>query len=220
MIQRRHDHVEVSVHLEHVTLDGTLAVPQDAHGVVIFAHGSGSGHRSPRNVFVADRLFARGVGALLADLLTPEEDVDADRRYDIPFLARRVKDVTAWVQDTVRLPVGYFGGSTGAAAALAAAADLGPRVRAVVSRGGRPDLVEDLLPRVWAPTLLLVGEADAPLLAWNRRAFERLAAPKELTVVPDAGHLFEEPGALERVADEAVTWFGRHLPGEAPGDVV
>jgi putative phosphoribosyl transferase len=221
MIRRRHDHVEVSVHLDRATLDGTLLLPQDARGVVLFAHGSGSGHRSPRNIFVAERLFAHGLGALLTDLLTSEEDVDVDRRFDIPFLARRVKDVTAWLHATFApgafLPVGYYGASTGAAAALAAAADLGPRVRAVVSRGGRPDLVEDVLGRVRAPTLLLVGGADAPLLAWNRRAFERLAAPKALTIVPDAGHLFEEPGALERVADEAAAWFGRHLPGEAPG---
>jgi pimeloyl-ACP methyl ester carboxylesterase len=214
--------LEVSLHLGRVTLDGTLSLPEGARGAVLFAHGSGSGHRSPRNVFVAERLRDRGLGTLLADLLTPEEDVEPDLRFDIPFLIQRLKAMTDWFFETVveakGLRVGYFGASTGAAAALGAAADLGPRIQAVVSRGGRPDLVENDLGRVRAPTLFLVGEDDHPVLDWNRRAFSRLNGPRKLVVIPGAGHLFEEPGALERVADEAAGWFEQHLeePGARP----
>ncbi len=204
----------VRIELGRVGLEGILSRPHEARAAVLFVHGSGSSRLSPRNRFVAARLVERGLGTLLLDLMTPEEDADPERRFDIPFLTDRVEEVTAWFEDTEegkRLRLGYFGASTGAAAALWAAADLGSRIGAVVSRGGRPDLAADVLDRVRAPTLLIVGGEDHPVLEWNREAFERLAGPKRLVEVPGATHLFEEPGALERVADEAASWFERHL---------
>jgi putative phosphoribosyl transferase len=169
---------------------------------------------SPRNRFVADCLAERGLGTLLADLLTPEEDGDPERRFDIPFLVERLKNLTRWFTEAPErehLLIGYFGASTGAAAALRAAAELGPRIQAVVSRGGRPDLAADALTKVRAPTLLIVGGEDTPVLEWNREAMRALAGPKRLVVVPGATHLFEEPGALDRVADEAALWFEHYL---------
>jgi dienelactone hydrolase len=204
----------VHVRVDSLTLEGALAVPPAAGGIVLFAHGSGSSRKSPRNNFVARELRAGGLGTLLMDLLTPEEDALRATRFDIDLLTRRLTAATRWLADqpeTKALPLGYFGASTGAAAALKAAAALGPDVRAVVSRGGRPDLAAPDLPRVQAPTLLIVGGLDDVVLDLNRRAYETLTARKELVVVPRATHLFEEPGALEEVARLARDWFTRYL---------
>jgi dienelactone hydrolase len=201
-----------------VTVEGNLGVPDGARGVVLFAHGSGSGRHSSRNRYVARALRDAGLGTLLIDLLTAEEEaVDrhtAHLRFDIGLLAERLVGATDWLAsqpETANLAVGYFGASTGAAAALVAAAER-PAVAAVVSRGGRPDLAGDALPRVRAPTLLIVGGADVPVIGLNRQALDRLgSADKQLVIVPGAGHLFEEPGALEEVARLAAEWFARHL---------
>lgn len=209
---------EVEVKAGRERLGGTLAVPEGARGLVIFAHGSGSSRFSPRNRFVAYSLRQAGLATLLFDLLTLEEEaedeVTAELRFDIDFLARRLGEVTDWVSthpELSPLRVGYFGSSTGAAAALVAAADRPELTGAVVSRGGRPDLAATVLDRVVAPTLLIVGGADDVVLELNRRALERLRAPKALEVVPGATHLFEEPGALERVSELAADWFTRFL---------
>jgi len=201
-----------------VTLEGNLAIPSAARGLVLFAHGSGSSRMSPRNRFVAEALRARGLATLLFDLLTTNEEaqdqIDASLRFDIPFLAARLGGVTAWVREyprTRHLSVGYFGASTGAAAALIAAAERPDDVGAFVSRGGRPDLAGDWLRRVQAPTLLIVGGDDDVVLELNRQALRSIAAPKELVVVPGATHLFEEPGTLEEVARLAGSWFTEHL---------
>ena len=209
----------VHVRVDSLTLEGALAVPPAAGGIVLFAHGSGSSRKSPRNNFVARELRAGGLGTLLMDLLTPEEDALRATRFDIDLLTRRLTAATRWLADqpeTKALPLGYFGASTGAAAALKAAAALGPDVRAVVSRGGRPDLAAPDLPRVQAPTLLIVGGLDDVVLDLNRRAYETLTARKELVVVPRATHLFEEPGALEEVARLARDWFTHYLGPPAP----
>jgi putative phosphoribosyl transferase len=196
-------------------LPGELAVPEQASGVVLFAHGSGSSRNSPRNRRVARELANAGLGTLLFDLLTVEEDRDYSTRFDISLLASRLVAATEWLgsQGAARdLPLGYFGASTGAAAALIAAAEFGPRIRAVVSRGGRPDLAgADVLMRVNAATLLIVGGEDREVIALNRKAYARLACAKALEIVPEATHLFEEPGALEQVAALAVRWFRRWL---------
>ncbi len=191
-------------------LPGDLAVPEQAKRTVLFAHGSGSSRKSPRNRQVARTLNEAGLGTLLFDLLTPEESFDRRLVFDIPLLAKRLVAATTWVGEVRPGPIGYFGASTGAAAALWAAADH-PEVGAVVSRGGRPDLAEPRLSRVRAPTLLIVGGADVEVLELNRQAQRSLRSPNELQVIPRAGHLFEEPGALEQVADLAATWFIRHL---------
>lgn len=200
------------------TLDGELTVPADSLGVVVFAHGSGSSRHSPRNVAVARSLQDHALATLLFDLLTSDEDrVDsatAQLRFDIDLLAGRlVTAVDQLGQDaaTRQLPIGLFGASTGAAAALVAAARRPEAVRAVVSRGGRPDLAGEALAEVTCPTLLVVGGADAQVLRLNEQAARRLAGRYELDVVPNATHLFEEPGALERVSDVAATWFARYL---------
>ncbi len=198
-----------------VELGGDLSVPEGAVGGVLFAHGSGSSRMSPRNRFVARRLNEAGVATLLFDLLTEEEAFDREKVFDVDLLAARLEQAHGWFRETedVRsLPVGYFGASTGAAAALWAAADRGDEVRAVVSRGGRPDLARPRLSQVRAATLLVVGGADAIVLELNREALDELRCEKELRVVPGATHLFEEPGALEAVADAAADWFARHLP--------
>jgi len=209
--------------LEHIaidglTLEGMLVVPAKAQGLVLFAHGSGSSRHSPRNNFVARVLQDHGLATVLMDLLTPEEDQRPQARFDIALLTARLVGATHWLgrQTLIRhLPVGYFGASTGAAAALRAAGQLGPRVQAVVSRGGRPDLAGDeVLARVDCPTLLLVGALDAEVLVLNRQAARQMHGQVQLTVVPGATHLFEEPGTLEAVARHANGWFGRHLrPG-------
>jgi putative phosphoribosyl transferase len=208
---------EVRIPAGDVSLDGEIRIPDRATGIVMFVHGSGSGRFSPRNVFVAEALRERGLGTVLFDLLTPEEeaeDFEAGRlRFDIDLLAERLIRAAGWVAEETPpgLPLGFFGASTGAAAAFVAASYLGREVGAVVSRGGRPDLAGRALERIVAPTLLIVGGADGGVLALNRSAFERLACEKRLHVVPGAGHLFEEPGALAEVAEEAAGWFTRHL---------
>jgi pimeloyl-ACP methyl ester carboxylesterase len=198
-------------------LAGDLTVPDGARGVVVFAHGSGSGRHSPRNRWVAEALQAHGLATLLLDLLTESEERDRDARFDIPLLARRTVAAVDWCArepPLATLPAGCFGASTGAAAALIAAAERPAQVRAVVSRGGRPDLAARALEAVAAPVLLVVGGADPAVLELNRRALRGLPASARLEVVAGATHLFPEAGALERVADLASAWFLAHL-GEA-----
>jgi pimeloyl-ACP methyl ester carboxylesterase len=199
-------------------LEGHLNVPASAVGIVLFAHGSGSGRFSPRNRFVAGVLRSAGLATLLLDLLTAAEEVVDEQtrqwRFDIALLAARLGAATDWVAAspaTRHLSVGYFGASTGAAAALVAAAERPTVVRALVSRGGRPDLAGDALGRVRAPTLLIVGGRDTAVIALNQDALRRLAVESELTIVPGATHLFEEPGALEEVSRLAAAWFSHHL---------
>lgn len=203
-------------------LEGDLVVPADAFGLVLFAHGSGSSRKSPRNVLVAEALHERGLGTLLFDLLTPDEEQrDAETahlRFDVPLLAGRLGAVTDWIQGRGAARgrmLGYFGASTGAAAALVAAARRPRTIRAVVSRGGRPDLARDALERVQAPTLLIVGGADHAVLELNEDALDRIPGPKQLAIIPGATHLFEEPGALEDVARLAGDWFLDHLAAPA-----
>ena len=194
-------------------LPGILEVPQPSRGIVLFAHGSGSGRFSPRNNFVARAMHDKALATLLLDLLTEEEAGDRRNVFDIALLAERLLMATSWVRqepDTAGLPVCYFGASTGAAAALVAAADAGA-IGAIVSRGGRPDLAGADLARVVAPTLLIVGGADPAVLDLNRAALAELPGEKQLVVVPGATHLFEEPGALERVVELAGNWFASHL---------
>jgi putative phosphoribosyl transferase len=200
-----------------VALEGNLALPQGARGIVIFAHGTGSSRHSPRNRYVAAVLDQASVATLLIDLLTEEEEAEerftAHLRFNIPLLAERVVGATWWISEDERtrdLTIGYFGASTGAAAALAAAAgrdDIG----AIVSRGGRPDLAGEALPEVSAPTLLIVGGSDTTVIDLNRAAQQRLQCESEIKIIPGAGHLFEEPGTLEQVAGSAAEWFARHL---------
>lgn len=208
----------VRIPADGVTLPGDLSIPEMAMGIVLFAHGSGSSRQSPRNQFVARSLRESGVATLLFDLLTPEEEsedaVSGHLRFNIDLLAQRLETATRWVANHPQgrqLGLGYFGASTGGAAALVAAASLGSVIEAVVSRGGRPDLAGEALPRVESPTLLIVGERDEQVLALNQQACARLRHEKELAVVPRATHLFEEPGALEEVARLASQWFRRHL---------
>jgi putative phosphoribosyl transferase len=208
----------VRIQAGSVTLEGDLQVPDQVTGVVLFAHGSGSSRHSTRNRFVAEELQVAGLATLLIDLLTQAEEV-AERhtghlRFDIPLLAERLAAATHWLADessTRSLPVGYFGASTGAGAALVAAAALPDKIGAVVSRGGRPDLAGDVLPLVRAPTLLIVGGRDLTVLELNRAAMARMGAEVRLEIVPPATHLFEEPGALEIVAHLARDWFLDHL---------
>ncbi|HEX7111651.1 MAG TPA: alpha/beta family hydrolase [Mizugakiibacter sp.] len=203
----------VHIPADGVVLEGDLRVPALARGLVLFAHGSGSGRHSPRNRSVAEVLNAAGIATLLLDLLTPEEDRERAMRFDIPLLTARLGATLAWAraEPSLRaLPIGLFGASTGAAAALATAAAHPDAVAVVVSRGGRPDLAaEEALAAVRAPTLLIVGGADTEVLALNRHVLTQLHAPAELIVVPGATHLFEEPGALQQVARQATAWFGR-----------
>src|SRR6266481_8488745 len=196
---------DVEIRSGAVQLNGDLSIPVGAQSVVLFAHGSGSSRRSPRNQFVARTIREAGVGTLLFDLLTKDEEaVDlhtAHLRFDIGLLAERLIDATYWVKGEFDyLNVGYFGSSTGGGAALVAAAELAENVGAVVSRGGRPDLAGDALPNVKAPTLLIVGGEDTPVIAMNRDAMARMRCPTEIQIIPGATHLFEEPGALEQVA--------------------
>jgi dienelactone hydrolase len=208
----------VEIEVDGVTLSGDLVLPAQAQGLVVFAHGSGSSRHSPRNRWVAQGLQALGQGTFLFDLLTKREELadaqDGHLRFNIAFLARRLVAVSRWLADaprTCRLGLGYFGASTGAAAALVAAAELGARVQAVVSRGGRPDLAADAVPAVVSPTLLIVGGQDTHVLRLNQQVLARLQCEKELLVVQGATHLFEETGALEAVAQHASAWFGQHL---------
>ncbi|HEY2651286.1 MAG TPA: alpha/beta family hydrolase [Solirubrobacteraceae bacterium] len=202
---------EVTIQAGGTATVGDLVVPDAPRGLVLFAHGSGSSRHSPRNRQVAQALDRRSLATLLLDLLTEAEERDRTNVFDIELLAARLIAATRWAQAAAELPIGYFGASTGAAAALSAAAELGPRIGAVVSRGGRPDLAGERLPAVTAPTLLIVGGRDEVVLELNRKAEELLGAYSELAVVPGATHLFEEPGALEQVAALAGGWFERYL---------
>ncbi len=206
-------HREIEIRDGTTRLAGTLTVPRDPVGTVLFAHGSGSSRFSPRNIEVARRLHDAAFGTLLFDLLTGAEATDRSNVFAVELLARRLGAATRWLRDAPEgaLPMGYFGASTGAAAALWAAPEFGDSVRAVVSRGGRPDLAGPRLGSVTAPTLLIVGGLDHLVLDLNREAFAALRCEKDLVVIPGATHLFEEPGALEQVADHAARWFGRHL---------
>jgi len=208
----------VNVQAGEVTLEGSLALPEGATGVVLFAHGSGSSRHSPRNRYVAEVLQRSGLGTLLIDLLTREEEaidvITAELRFDIGLLARRLIGATAWLKAepaTRELNVGYFGASTGGGAALVAAAERPNEVKAVVSRGGRPDLAGPALARVQAPTLLIVGGDDAPVIEMNREAMAQMTGVTQLEIIPGATHLFEEPGTLEAVARLAAEWFRRYL---------
>ncbi len=208
----------VVVTTDSVRLEGNLVVPPTAQGIVIFVHGSGSSRHSPRNRYVAKVMQQAGLATLLFDLLTSEEERIDQRtrhlRFDIGLLASRLIDTTNWLTqypDTRNLKVGYFGASTGASAALIAAADKPQAVSAIVSRGGRPDLAGTALTRVQAPTLLIVGGHDVPVIAMNQEAMTQLRSEKQLQIVPKATHLFEEPGALEEVARLATQWFQRYL---------
>jgi putative phosphoribosyl transferase len=208
----------VTIRVGDAVLEGDLVLPENAQGIVVFAHGSGSSRHSPRNRQVAAALNEARIGTLLVDLLTErEEEVDqltGHLRFDIELLARRLVGIIDWLQEnpeTASLPIGLFGASTGAAAALVAAAVRPTVVAAVVSRGGRPDLALGALPLVRAPALLIVGEADSPVIELNRQALDALQTEKRLEIVPGATHLFEEPGALDEVARLAADWFARHL---------
>jgi pimeloyl-ACP methyl ester carboxylesterase len=208
------DECVVYISAGDVDLEGELCVPEAAHGLVVFAHGSGSSRHSPRNNYVAEVLRDRGLATLLFDLLTEREDQSRENRFDIPLLTDRLVAATDWVtarDEAGSHPLGYFGSSTGAAAALRAAARFGEEVDAVVSRGGRVDMASDRLDAVRAATLFVVGGADTQVLERNREAFDRLDCEKELEVIEGAGHLFEGPGELEAVADRAADWFASHL---------
>ncbi|MEJ6023306.1 dienelactone hydrolase family protein [Ramlibacter sp. PS4R-6] len=210
---------EVRIPAGPAWLYGDFVAPADAAGIVLFAHGSGSGRHSSRNRQVARRLQDAGIATLLFDLLTADEEQHdlhtREHRFDIPLLTGRMQEATAWVSslpEAKALPIGYFGASTGSAAALIAAARLGNRIAAVVSRGGRPDLAGPAcLTAVTAPTLLIVGGADHGVIGLNQEAYERLQCRKELQVVPGATHLFEEHGALDRVSEAASQWFSKHF---------
>lgn len=202
----------------NIIIHGYLEIPPNASGLVLFVHGSGSGRNSPRNQFVASTLNQYGLATLLMDLLTEEEEevdlVTRHLRFDIHFLSERVSEITNWLKknnQTRNLFVGYFGSSTGAAAALVAAAERGDEVKSVVSRGGRPDLAANALHRVTAPTLLIVGGDDYGVIELNQNAYQQISAKKSLEIVPHATHLFEEPGTLEQVAKLAAEWFKTHL---------
>ena len=211
--------IQQTVHIvgDGISLPGDLIVPHQPKGLVLFAHGSGSSRLSTRNRYVAEVLQDGGIGTLLFDLLTPEEDTDYQQRFDIPLLSRRLILATDWLSGYPGLsqfPYGYFGASTGAAAALIAASEMENDIKCVVSRGGRPDLAMEFLDQVKTPTLFIVGGRDEQVLEWNQQALEKLAGPKKLAVVPGATHLFEEPGTLEKAADLAKDWFLKYLSPE------
>jgi putative phosphoribosyl transferase len=212
------DEKQIKIPADSVKLNGILSIPKDAQGLVIFAHGSGSSRLSPRNRFVAGVLHKAGMGTLLFDLLTAQEDEVYEKRFDIPLLTGRLKVSTQWAKaqtDTAKLKLAYFGASTGTAVALVAAADFGNEIKAVVSRGGRPDLAKDLLGKVIAPTLLIVGGEDHGIIELNQMAYDRITAEKQFKIIPGATHLFEETGALEEVAQLAAEWFTRYLVRKA-----
>lgn len=212
--------IEVQIPSERIILSGNLLIPENAVALVLFAHGSGSSRHSPRNQFVARTLNRAGLGTLLFDLLTPKEEAldisTREHRFNISLLSTRLVHVTKWAREQVQtrdLRVGYFGSSTGGAAALVAAAELPQEVHAVVSRGGRPDLAGDALPSVQAPTLLIVGGYDDVVIGLNETARDHMGCEVKLEIIPSATHLFEEPGALEQVAKLASHWFIKHLAG-------
>jgi len=204
----------LKIKVDHVILDGDLSLPDQPKGIVIFSHGSGSSRFSPRNNLVAQYLNKKGFGTFLFDLLTQEEDLDYNRRFDIPLLSELLEKATLFLSEnpTIKnLPLAYFGASTGAASALIAASKLPEMIKAVVSRGGRPDLAINSLPKVQCPTLLIVGELDTEVLELNKNALEKISATKEIKIVAGASHLFEEEGKLELVAQITAEWFGAHL---------
>ena len=205
----------VNIPVDQIFLEGELVLPEDTSSIVLFAHGSGSSRFSPRNNYVASILQQAGIGTLLFDLLTREEDRNYDTRFDIDLLTQRLLAATTWIRQeppTQLFSIGYFGASTGAAAALQAAAEMGGEISAVVSRGGRPDLAGPAaLSKVSAPTLLIVGGYDDVVITLNRDAYAQLNCEKELTIIPGATHLFEEPGTLEQAAQAATAWFSDHL---------
>jgi len=208
-----HEH-SVRITKAKLALEGILGLPAGSHGVVVFAHGSGSGRFSPRNNFVARHLQQNGLATLLLDLLTPDEAEDRRKVFDIDLLADRLLLAKAWLEAeprTKNLGIGYFGASTGAGAALQAAARDPSRIQAVVSRGGRPDLAESYLASVTAPTLLIVGGYDEPVIEMNQVAYHLLTCEKKLVIIPGATHLFEEPGTLEQVSEHACKWFQQYL---------
>lgn len=207
---------EVNIPLGQISLSGMLAIPSDAKGIIIFVHGSGSSRKSPRNMFVASELQKNNFATLLFDLLTEEEDTVYKTRFNIELLTRRLQDVTFWIKkknETKLLNVGYFGASTGAAAALVASVNKELNIQAVVSRGGRPDLARQYLTQVKAPTLLIVGGYDDVVIKLNEDAFNLIHATKDLKIVPGASHLFEESGKLEEVSKLATTWFKKWCHG-------
>lgn len=204
---------EVGIPCSGLILNGNVIIPAGAKGLVIFAHGSGSSRLSPRNRLVAAGMHRKGLATLLFDLLTPEEARAAALRFNIPLLTRRLAAATRWTQQQVdlkKMSLGYFGSSTGAAAAIAAASAI-PEIRAIVSRGGRADLAGDSARRVKAPTLLLVGEQDYPVAEWNQEIYSRLNCVKNFSTIPGATHLFQEPGTLEEVTRQAASWFETNL---------
>jgi putative phosphoribosyl transferase len=207
----------VKIPVGGATLEGILSLPKDALGFVVFAHGSGSSRLSPRNRFVAGVLHKEAIGTLLFDLLTVREDERYENRFAIPLLTDRLKSATRWIRmqhEVTGLGLGYFGASTGTAVALESAAEFGKEIRAIVSRGGRPDLAMDVLGKVTAPTLLIVGGDDYGVIELNRKAYDALKAEKQLTIVPGATHLFEEPGTLEEAAQHAAEWFRIHFKAQ------
>ncbi len=205
----------MDIKLKELTLEGNLVVPNNAIGLVLFSHGSGSSRLSPRNGYVAKVLQKEGLATLLFDLLTEAEDTIYHNRFDIDLITDRLIDVTNWVRDQKEveaLPIGYFGASTGAASALRAAAYFGKKIKAVVSRGGRPDLANDALFKVTSPTLLIVGGWDDEVIELNKIAYQKLQGVRVLKIIPNASHLFEEPGKLEEVAHISASWFTKYLP--------
>jgi len=205
---------EIEIPIGRISLKGHFSLPEKASGIVLFSHGSGSSRKSPRNNYVAEILQEHQLGTLLFDLLTEEEDRIYENRFNIGMLTRRLIAVTDWVMVYThgrQLPIGYFGASTGAASALRAAAHFKDQIGAVVSRGGRPDLALDDLPKVKAPTLLLVGGLDTPVIQLNRQAQSQMNAPTKLQIIPGATHLFEEPGKLQEVAELTAGWFSKHF---------
>jgi dienelactone hydrolase len=204
----------IQIPADGVNLTGDLIIPEDATGLIIFSHGSGSSRLSPRNNYVAHMLQEKGFATLLFDLLTEEEDRLFVKRFNIPLLTRRLEDVTKWVQAypaTAGLNIGYFGASTGAASALRAAAHLNGNIKAIVSRGGRPDLAMELLDDVDSPTLLIVGGRDDGVIQLNQKALRHLAGERRLAILEGASHLFGEPGKLEEVAELTAEWFGKYI---------
>lgn len=210
--------LDINIPLSSVTLKGDLIIPENAKGIVLFSHGSGSGRFSSRNRMVAELIQKQNIGTFLFDLLTEEEDEIYENRFNIDLLSHRLIETTQWLMDyknTNDLPIGYFGASTGAASALRAAAYFKKKIKAVVSRGGRPDLAMSELPQVTAPTLLIVGGLDLAVIGMNKMAFDELESVKEIKIIPGATHLFEEPGKLLEVAELAIDWYKKHLLNKA-----
>jgi len=204
----------VHIKIDSFSIEGELTIPKNAHGLVLFAHGSGSSRFSPRNIFVAEVLKKSNLATLLIDLLSKVEDVNYEHRFDIDLLAERLIKITGWLkenEETKNLKIGYFGASTGAAAAIKAAADGKNEISAIVSRGGRVDLAESELSKIESPMLFIVGENDDFVLELNELAYKKISCEKELSIIPMATHLFEEPGTLEEVAVQATKWFSKYL---------